>query len=64
MPFTVTTRTTTLTVEAEEHRVEGGHHVFRRSTTVMGAPRLAVVRRLPAADVLAVTPARRKGPLT
>jgi hypothetical protein len=57
MPFTVTTRTATLTVEADEHRLEGAHHVFRRTTTVMGAPRVVVVRRVARADVLAVTPA-------
>ena len=52
MPFTVTTRTATLTVLADEHRVEGAHHVFRSTRTVMGRPRVVVVRRLPVADVL------------
>ena len=56
MPFTVTTRSSTLTVLADEHRVEGAHHVFRRSRSVMGAPRMVVVRRLAQADVLEVSP--------
>ena len=55
MPFTVTTRTSTLTILADEHRVEGAHHVFRRTASVMGAPRRVVVRRLPVRDVLEVT---------
>ena len=54
MPFTVTTRSTTLTVIADEHRVEGAHHVFRTTRTVMGRPRVVVVRRLPVSDVLSV----------
>lgn len=54
MPFTVTTRTSTLTVVADEHRVEGAHHVFRATRTVMGKPRVVVVRRLPVTEVLAV----------
>jgi hypothetical protein len=55
MPFTVTTRTGVLSIDAEEHRVEGSHHVFRTSRAVMGAPRMVVVRRLPRADVVSVT---------
>jgi hypothetical protein len=55
MPFTVTTRTAVLVVDAEEHRVEGAHHVFRSTRTVMGKPRLVVVRRLPVAEVRTVT---------
>lgn len=54
MPFTVTTRTALLSIDADEHRVEGAHHVFRRTATVMGAPRRVVVRRLPVSDVLSV----------
>ena len=55
MPFTVNTRTCTLTVVADEHRVEGAHHVFRTTRTVMGQPRVVVVRRLPVGEVLSVT---------
>jgi hypothetical protein len=54
MPFTVTTRTSTLTVIGDEHGVEGAHHVFRATRTVMGKPRVVVVRRLPVSDVLSV----------
>ena len=55
MPFTVTTRSAVLTIDADEHRLEGAHHVFRISRAVMGKPRMVVVRRLPQADVLDVT---------
>jgi hypothetical protein len=55
MPFTVQTRTCTLTVLADEHRVEGAQHVFRATRTVMGRPRVVVVRRLPVSDVLTVS---------
>jgi hypothetical protein len=56
MPFTVTTRTSVLSIDAEEHRVEGAHHVFRVTRAVMGTPRMVVVRRLARADVLRVEP--------
>lgn len=46
-----------LHVDAEEHRVEGGFHVFRRTTTVMGRPRTIVTLRLPVSGVRDVTPA-------
>ena len=55
MPFTVSTPSGPLRIDAEEHRVEGRSHVFRRTTLVMGRPRVMVVRRLPLADVLSVT---------
>ena len=58
MPFTVTTRSAVLRIDAEEHRVEGAHHVFRSTRTVMGAPRMAVVRRVARAEVLEVTSSR------
>jgi hypothetical protein len=45
-------------VDAEEHRVEGGWHVFRGTTTVMGRPRTVVALRLAAADGVVVSPAR------
>ena len=45
-----------LHVDAEEHAVEGGWHVFRRTTTVMGRPRTVVALRLAAAEVDAVRP--------
>jgi hypothetical protein len=41
-------------VEADEHRVEGGWHVFRRTTAVMGRPRVVVALRLPVAEVASV----------
>ncbi len=44
-----------LLVEADEHRVEGAHHVFRRDATVLSRPRRVVALRLPVASVLAVT---------
>ncbi len=56
MPFTVVTTTSTLRIDADEHGVEGAHHVFRCTRTVMGAPRLVVVRRIARADVLEVRP--------
>lgn len=55
MPFTVTTRSAVLQIDAEEHRVEGAHHVFRTTRAVMGKPRLVVVRRLARAEVVDVT---------
>ena len=51
MPFTVRQPPAPpLEVDAEEHRVEGGWHVFRRTTTVMGRPRTVVALRLPVRD--------------
>jgi hypothetical protein len=50
-----------LTVDADDHRVEGACHVFRRDTVVMGRPRSVVALRLPVADVVTVTPAGRPG---
>jgi hypothetical protein len=44
-------------VEAEEYRLEGRWHVFRRTTTVMGNPRTVVALRLAATDDVAVRPA-------
>jgi hypothetical protein len=43
-----------LVVDADDHRVEGGWHVFRRDTLVMGRPRTVVTLRLQARDVLGV----------
>lgn len=55
MPFTVVRPTQPpLTVEADEHRVEGGWHVFRRDTVVLGRPRSVVALRLPTAGVAQV----------
>jgi hypothetical protein len=45
-----------LLVEADDHRVEGGWHVFRRDTVVLGRPRSVVALRLPAAAVVRVLP--------
>lgn len=56
MPFLVLTRAGTQTIDATEHRLEGSFHVFRTTTTVMARPRTMVVRRIPAASVLTVTP--------
>ena len=56
MPFTVTTPDACFEIDADEHRVEGLFHVFRRGTTVMGHPRMMVVRRLRADAVLTVSP--------
>jgi hypothetical protein len=55
VPFTVV-RTTRppLHVDADEHRVEGAWHVFRRDTLVLGRPRSVVALRLPAEDVTRV----------
>ena len=44
-------------VEADEHRVEGAHHVFRRDTTVLSRPRSVVVLRVAVAAVERVEPA-------
>lgn len=55
MPFTVVTRTAVLEIDAEEHCVEGAHHVFRTTQVVVGRPRLVVVRRLLVADVIRLT---------
>ncbi len=41
-------------VEADEHRLEGRCHVFRRTVLVMGRPRTTVALRLPATSVAAV----------
>lgn len=35
-----------LPVDADEHRLEGGWHVFRRDTVVLGRPRSVVALRL------------------
>ena len=52
MPFTVVRPSRPpLVVDADEHRVEGAWHVFRRDTVVLGQPRSVVALRLPAADV-------------
>ena len=52
MPFTVVRPAQPpLLVEADEHRIEGAWHVFRRTTLVMGQPRTVVALRLPIADV-------------
>jgi hypothetical protein len=45
----------TLIVDADEHRVEGASHVFRRDTLVMGRPRRVVALRLSLAEVLTVS---------
>ena len=57
MTYLVTTRTDVLTIDADEHAVEGAHHVFRAARRVMHSERLVVVRRLRRADVLSVEPA-------
>lgn len=53
MPFVVhlTSARPPLSVDADDHRVEGGWHVFRRTTYVMNRPRSVVALRLPLADV-------------
>ena len=57
MPYTVLLQDRPpVEVEADDHRVEGGWHVFRRDTVVMGRPRTVVALRLHARDVLAVRP--------
>jgi hypothetical protein len=52
--FIVATLLGPVRIDADEHRVEGLHHVFRATTTVMGRPRVMVVRRLPVADVVTI----------
>ena len=54
MFFVTTTAVGTVQIDADEHRVEGLHHVFRTTTTVMGRPRVMVVRRLPVAEVVTI----------
>ncbi len=54
MRFTVHLLDHTLDVEADEHRIEGCWHVFRRTAIVMGQPRTIVALRLPARDVRSV----------
>lgn len=55
MPYTVVRPAQPpLLVQADEHRVEGGWHVFRRDTVVLGRPRTVVALRLPVAGVLRV----------
>lgn len=57
MPFTVVRlHQLPLVVEADDHRLEGAWHVFRRDTVVLGRPRSVVVLRLPAATVREVVP--------
>jgi hypothetical protein len=57
VPFTVVRPAQPpLHVDADEHRVEGGWHVFRRDTLVMGRPRSVVALRLPSAAVTRVEP--------
>jgi hypothetical protein len=46
-------------VEADDHCVEGAHHVLRRDTVVLGRARRVVVLRVPVADGVEV---RRAGP--
>ncbi len=54
MHFTVRLSDRSLNIDADEHRVEGGWHVFRRTAIVMGQPRTVVALRLPARDVRSV----------
>jgi hypothetical protein len=49
-----------LDVDADEHRLEGVWHVFRRDTVVLGRPRTVVALRLPVAAVSEVRPAGRR----
>jgi hypothetical protein len=57
VPFTVVRPALPpLLVEADEHRVEGAWHVFRRDALVLGRPRRVVALRLPAAGVVRVVP--------
>lgn len=56
MLFTVIQPTCRRTIGADEHRVEGGWHVFRRTVTVMGQPRTVVALRLPVTEVKSVMP--------
>lgn len=37
-------------VDADDHAVEGSHHVLRRDVVVLGRPRRMVVLRLPVLD--------------
>ncbi len=37
-------------VDADDHAVEGAHHVFRRDVVVLGRPRRMVVLRVPVGD--------------
>ena len=54
MRFTVHLPDRILDIEADEHRIEGCWHVFRRTAIVMGQPRTIVALRLPARDVQSV----------
>ena len=54
MRFTVQLCDRSLDIDADEHRVEGAWHVFRRTALVMGQPRTVVALRLPARDVRSV----------
>ena len=55
MAYTVTpARGQAFSVAADEHRLEGGWHVFRQTVTVMGRPRTVVALRVHAAEVVAV----------
>lgn len=54
MHFTVWLSDRSLNIDADEYRVEGGWHVFRRTAIVMGQPRTVVALRLPARDVRSV----------
>jgi hypothetical protein len=57
VPFTVSRPgCAPLLVDADEHVVEGAHHVFRRDAVVLGRPRRVVVLRLPVAGVDGVRP--------
>jgi hypothetical protein len=44
-------------VEADDHCVEGAHHVLRRDAVVLGRARRVVVLRVPVADGVEVRPA-------
>jgi hypothetical protein len=47
VPFTVVRPgSPPLDVDADDHRVEGGWHVFRRDAVVLGRPRSVVALRL------------------
>ncbi len=54
MRYSVQLPERSLDIEADEHRIEGGWHVFRRTAIVMGQPRTVVALRLPARDVRSV----------
>ncbi|HVM28080.1 MAG TPA: hypothetical protein VM433_10480 [Mycobacteriales bacterium] len=45
-----------LHVEADEHLVEGAHHVFRRDTVVLRRVRSVVALRVPESAVRRVVP--------